>query len=97
MENINVRVEYENTPIRHIAVQCPSCKKWFRGKEISGSFLHYDSQIKDAGFFCPICNKDFGNGYIPDDVDDLYTVTIVEVDSAQECYKDCLCKREVWE
>ena len=33
--NFNVRVEYEPLPIRHIAVQCPNCKKWFRGWEIT--------------------------------------------------------------
>ena len=30
----NVRVEYESTPIRHIAVQCPKCGKWFKGWDI---------------------------------------------------------------
>ena len=31
---MNVRVEYESTPIRHIAVQCPYCSKWFNGRDI---------------------------------------------------------------
>lgn len=54
MENLevnfmfNVRVEYESTPIRHIAVQCPNCKKWFRGWEITEDNLRYAYEINFA-------------------------------------------------
>ena len=30
--NLNIRIVYEPTTIRHIAVQCPFCEKWFNGK-----------------------------------------------------------------
>ena len=29
MDKINVRVEYECNPIRHLALQCPYCNNWF--------------------------------------------------------------------
>lgn len=31
---MKIRVEYEPIPIRHIAVQCDNCFKWFDGREI---------------------------------------------------------------
>lgn len=94
---MKVRVEYESTPIRHIAVQCPNCVKWFNGRDIiDGDWLEdlrYDYQIGFATFICPLCNDEFGyaNPY------DRKKVDIEEVGSAEECYKGCLSKREVWE
>lgn len=30
-KKVNMKVEYERTPIRHLAVQCPDCDFWFFG------------------------------------------------------------------
>lgn len=94
---MNVRVEYESTPIRHIAVQCPHCLRWFNGREVlNGDWLRdlrYDYQIHFASFNCPICNDEFGyvNSY------DNNHIEIKEVGSAEECYKGCLQRKEIWE
>lgn len=58
--SINMRVEYDPAPIRHIAVQCPSCKRWFNGREITSDSLSYTYQLDRAVFSCPACNTDFG-------------------------------------
>ena len=93
---MNVRVEYESTPIRHIAVQCPKCNKWFNGRDIiNGDWLtdlRYDYQIYCAQFECPVCGKIFGG----DACRDFGNVNI-EQTSYSEVYKDCLQKKEVWE
>ena len=94
---MNVRVEYESTPIRHIAVQCPHCDNWFNGRDIiDGDWLRdlmYDYQISFAKFHCPICDDNFGfdNSY------DKANMNIKEVSSAEECYANCLQKKEIWE
>ena len=94
---MNVRVEYESTPIRHIAVQCPKCEKWFNGRDIiNGDWLRdlrYSYQIFYAQFECPVCGKIFGG----DECRDFSNVKIQEVGSSEECYKDCLQRKEVWE
>lgn len=94
---MKVRVEYEAAPIRHVAVQCPKCKRWFYGRDIvKGSKfrgLMYEADIMFSEFHCPICNNDFGyiNAYTKD------RVYIEKVSSAEECYNGCLEKKEVWE
>jgi len=95
---MKVRVEFEPVPIRHIAVQCPSCLKWFNGWDIVSAEhpfrdLRYAHDIEFATFHCPICDDDFGdcNPY------DRTHVKIEEVGSADECYKGCLRKKETWE
>ena len=92
---MNVRVEYESTPIRHIAVQCSYCGKWFCGWDVVVSNnslrdLRYDSDIHFAEFQCPVCGKGFGGLQNND------APNIEEVGSAEKCYKDCLQKKEVW-
>ena len=93
---MNVRVEYESTPIRHIAVQCPKCNKWFNGRDIiNGDWmkdLRYSYQIFWAQFECPVCGKIFGG----DECRGFSNVHIEEV-SHPEVYKDCLQRKEVWE
>ena len=90
---IEVRVEYEITPIRHIAVRCPDCGRWYRGNDITSDPLCYDYQIPLADFYCPMCGKLFGNQYSKPDED--YQIT--EPGMADEVYKDCLQRKEVWE
>lgn len=93
---MNVRVEYEPTPIRHLAVQCPKCNNWFNGWAVmKGAAFHnlrYKHDIASAKFHCPICNEDFGYKF-----DQINYLHIKEVNSAEECYKDCLTKKETWE
>lgn len=91
----NVRVEYESTPIRHIAVQCPKCEKWFHGRDIVKGerpldALRYDYQINWAEFQCPVCGNEFG-GLNRND-----KANIKEVDHPT-IYEGCLEKKESWE
>ena len=92
---MNVKVEFEPTPIRHIAVQCPHCNKWFCGWDIVNSTdpfkdLRDDTDISFATFTCPVCNTEFGG------IQNREEVNIQEVGSANDCYKDCLKRKEVW-
>lgn len=80
----NVRVEYESTPIRHIAVQCPSCENWFYGHDITDDSLWYGYEIGFAKFACPICGEEFSGKYNEERV------------SHPAVYDGCLTKREVW-
>ena len=91
---MNVRVEYEATPIRHIAVQCPACGKWFCGWDIvngKNAFdrLRYESDIRWTEFVCPVCETEFGGLQHNEKVD------IKEV-GYPEIYDGCLKKKEVW-
>ena len=57
----NVRVEYESTPIRHIAVQCPKCGKWFHGWDIvkeerAFDVLRYVGEKSKSQCESPQCN-----------------------------------------
>lgn len=93
---MNVRVEYESTPIRHIAVQCPKCQKWFCGWDIvkgerAFDNLRYEHDIRWVEFECPVCGEEFGGMH------NREQIIIQEVGSAEECYKNCLNKKEVWE
>lgn len=92
---MNVRVEFDPVPIRHIAVQCPKCEKWFNGWETmrGKAFrnLRYDIDINYIVFKCPVCETEFGG------IQNGEKISIQEVGSAEECYKDCFHKKEVWE
>lgn len=90
---MNVRVVYDPTPIRNIAVQCPKCEKWFYGRDITTGNLYYGYELFSAQFECPVCGKIFGS----DACRGHSNITIKEVDSSEECYKDCLEKKVVWE
>ena len=89
---MNIRVEYDPTPIRHIAVQCPCCDKWFYGEDIvDGGFdyLKYDYQIYFATFTCPVCGKEFGGNQNA-------TKVHIEESSYPEVYDGCLTRKEIW-
>lgn len=91
----NVRVEYESTPIRHTAVQCPICGKWFNGWDIvkgNGAFevLRYDHDIKWAEFECPVCGTEFG-GLQHNDKANIEEMIYPEI------YNECLKRKETWE
>lgn len=89
---IKVRVEYDPIPVRHIAVQCPDCGRWYYGNDISDSFVAYDYDIYNTQFTCPVCGKVFGDSEYRgcDDVE------ITEM-AYPDIYKDCYTKKEVWE
>lgn len=86
----NVKVQYEDTPIRHIAVQCPNCNKWFRGWDIVKGDLRYAYQINFAEFTCPICNEKFGGIQHADKPN-------IKKSAYPEIYEACVKKKEVWE
>ena len=90
---MKVRVEYDATPVRHAAVQCPRCLKWFRAKDIARDNVIYDFHIRIAQFTCPLCGKVFGG----DENSNYSNVVIEECDGYSEVYKDCLKRKEVWE
>lgn len=90
---MNIRVEYDSTPIRNIAVQCPNCEKWFYGYDITEDKLQYSYQVPFAKFHCPVCSNIFGcNVGIKKD-----TFNVKEYGSAEEVYKGCLEKKVSWE
>lgn len=82
----NARVVLDSAPIINVAVECPKCKKWFYGRDITNDRLDFEYQLDYAEFICPVCGKEFG-GISPDRE---------EVDSEEECYEGCLEKEEIW-
>lgn len=87
----NMRVEYDSAPVRHCAVQCPECEKWFYGYDvIEDGSLTYDYELGSATFRCPLCNTRFGCGTEYDDE------KIAEV-SHPKVYEGCLEKIVSWE
>ena len=90
-EKIKFRVEFEPTPIRHFAVQCPKCKNWFHGSDVVSDSLypHYGHELHFANFKCPVCEKSFG-GYLDN----------AEIDIQESVYPDvydgCLEKKVEW-
>ena len=101
---INFRVEYEDTPIRHAAVQCPFCQRWFVGYDIltSDAFLRFKSDLQFAVFRCPVCNREFSgyNAYnlYGDGRDSGFAkIRIQECNDHTEVYNGCIRKKEVWE
>ena len=89
---MKVRVEFEATPIRHIAVQCPKCERWYDGRDVTNDNLSYEHDIYYAQFICPVCGHVFG----ADECRGYSNVNIEEC-GCGEVYKDCLRKKEVWE
>lgn len=82
---INMRIEYDPAPIRHIAVQRPKCNNWFHGRQITSDRLDYEYQLDRAVFTCPVCHDDFGFGgrrFVP-------VVNAAEV-GFPEIYEDCI-------
>jgi hypothetical protein len=84
---------YDPAPIRHIAVQCPDCERWFNGRDVCGRELVYDYELYQTQFTCPVCGKVFG----PDDNSVNRNVIIEECDRHSDVYKDIYKKVEKWE
>lgn len=93
---INFRVEHDPAPIRHVAVRCPECFRWFRGRDITADSLHDDVDLKFALFVCPVCGSSF-SAYDNNRIwDDEHEIDIEEV-AYPDVYKDCLTRKETWE
>ncbi len=84
---MKVRVEYESRPIRHIAIQCPQCKSWFYGHDVTNDELQYDYDIRFAVCRCPKCDATFSGNE-----DGLE----IEEDGHPKIYEECLSKRVTW-
>lgn len=86
-----IKVEYECTPIRHLAIQCPVCQNWFCGVNITLDDIDYSYQIDGAKCHCPKCDEDF-------EVDLNSKDSEIDNDTDfPEFYKQCLTKKTVWE
>ena len=82
----NVRGEYEPIRIRHLAIQCPGCKKWFNGSDIYEEDPRYEYELNSKECECPLCGEVF------------YPICKVEeCGSANEVCKDVLKKKVTWE
>lgn len=95
MNVFNVKVEYDMMPIRHIAVECPKCKKWFKGWQITENDLSEHNDIYNAAFTCPLCGEEFGH-IMPLYGGEEWEVNIKE-SGYPDIYKDCLEKKYTWE
>lgn len=90
---MNVKIMYDPAPIRHIAVQCPDCKRWFNGQDIAEKELEYGYELYNTQFTCPVCGKIFGSSAYSDHRD----VKVEECDRHSDVYKDIYRKVEKWE
>lgn len=89
---MKVRVEYDPTPIRHIAVQCPKCESWFNGRDITKHALRDSTDIYFAEFECPVCNNIFGSQGC-----NSYSDVSIEEVGYPEVYDGILQKKVSWE
>ena len=90
---MKVKIMYDPAPIRHIAVQCPDCGRWFNGRDISDKDITYDYDLHIAQFKCPVCGKIFGS----DAYSNHSNTRIEECDDHNDVYKDIYQKVERWE
>lgn len=86
---INMKAEYEPATIRHLSVQCPSCKNWFRSEDILDTSVSYESELYYAELFCPICKLEETVSYCE--------YSIKECNNSKEVYENVLRKKESWE
>ena len=86
-KKVNVRVEYELTPVRHLAIQCPECQSWFEQDDIVCYHISYSYEMSSNFCNCPKCETYFK----------LRNVNIEECNSSKEVYKDILSKKVIWE
>lgn len=87
-KKVNMKVEYENTPIRHLAVQCPDCNFWFMGHDIIKRECLFKHQLTGAECHCPKCGSEFKVDYESD---------IEESGDFPEFYDKCLKQKVTWE
>lgn len=87
-KKVKMKVEYERTPIRHLAVQCPDCESWFIGVDIFKNSPRYSYELTNAQCHCPKCGSDF--------VTDCESEISTDV-SFPEFYNNCLKQKTTWE
>jgi C4-type Zn-finger protein len=86
---INMKAEYEQPPIRHLSIQCPSCKNWFKAEDILDTSVAYESELYYADLCCPKCEFETTVSYCE--------YSIKECESSKEVYENVLRKKESWE
>lgn len=87
-ERVNVKVEYESTPIRHLAIECPSCHAWFAGWDIVKGDCSYEDDLYGAHCECPKCGHQFRI---------TYDSNIEQSNEFPKFYEQCLKKKVMWE
>lgn len=87
MDKIQIKVEYESVPIRHLAIQCPNCKNWFHGTNIAQKNVVYEHDLYYLKCNCPVCNHYFNT-------ESNYEITEI---SYPQIYDKCLNKKVTWE
>lgn len=87
-QKTNIKVEYESTPIRHLAVQCPKCNNWFKGFNIIKKDCRYGDELLGSECECPKC----GNKFRID-----YKSHVEESGDFPEFYDKCLRQKITWE
>lgn len=87
-QKANIKVEYESTPIRHLAVQCPKCNNWFKGFDIIKDDCRYEHELLGSECECPKC----GNKFRID-----YKSHVEESGDFPEFYDKCLRQKTTWE
>ena len=85
----NVRIDHDPATIRHIAIQCPKCKEWFHGRDLTDELLTYDTDLYHVTFICPLCYTLFGK-------DTDYEVCCGEEADYPEIYVGCYQKSTVF-
>lgn len=84
-KKVQIKVEFEPTPIRHMAIQCPGCEKWFHQADIvHGDWIRYAYEIEAyTKCKCPVCGNEF----------DLGNVELDERVNFPEFYDKCAKKK----
>ena len=86
-ESVKVKFETESTPIRHLAIQCPYCKNWFHGNDITIELIHYVEELYLCDCFCPKCQESFTISP---------SSSFKESNEFPKFYEQCLHKKTTW-
>ena len=79
-----MRVKYESTPIKHLAIQCPECQNWFHSQDICNKTISYSYELDFMDCLFPKCGCDFKGK------------AVVEECCSPTVYKDTLEKKIEW-
>lgn len=89
-KRIIFKVEFEPRPIRHAAVMCPTCKRWYYVNDIKIG----DNRIVDeldlnyAEYKCPVCSTIFSL--------EEYNADYIDADYPED-FSECLERKVIWE
>lgn len=89
IREINIKAEFEVSPIRHLAIQCPKCDTWFKGTDILVEDAHYEYDLMNAECHCPKCGYEFEINYQKSNVD--------EDERFPAFYDKCAKRKTTWE